>query len=93
MEAHSRDEVDYMCLECMVTKLCCMFSVHGVERSPGPNFMALLTVSKEPALTETGNSVLTASVFHGLAANYACVLNVTRHYTLTRLAQKFGACA
>ena len=34
-------------------------------RNPtGSNFMALLTVSKESALTETGNSVLTASVFH-----------------------------
>ena len=32
---------------------------------PGPNFMALLTVSTEPALTEAGNSVLTASVFQG----------------------------
>ena len=49
--------------------------------------MALLTVSTESALTELGNSVLTASVFHGLAANYgfcACVLPVTtcRHSTL-----------
>ena len=35
----------------------------------GPNFMALLTVSTESALTDAGNSVLTASVFHGLAAN------------------------
>ena len=61
----------------------------------GPNFMALLTVSTESALTEAGNSVLTASVFHGLAANLgfcACVLHVTRHSMLTRLAQKFGAC-
>ena len=61
----------------------------------GPKFMALLTVSKESALTEAGNSVLMASVFHRLAANFgfcACVLHVTRHSTLTRLAQKFGAC-
>ena len=36
---------------------------------PGPNFVALLTVSTESALSEAGNSVLTASVFHGLAAN------------------------
>ena len=28
-------------------------------RVPGPNFMALLTVSTESALTEAGNSVLT----------------------------------
>ena len=43
---------------------------------PWPNFMALLSVSTESALTEAGNSVLTASVFHGLAANFgfcACV--------------------
>ena len=62
----------------------------------GPNFMALLTVITESALMEAGNYVLTASVFHGLAANFdfcACVLHVTyRHSTLTRLAQKFGAC-
>ena len=61
----------------------------------GANFMALLTVSTESALTEAGNSVLTASIFHGLAANCgfcACVLHVPRHSTLTRLAQKFGAC-
>ena len=35
--------------------------------------------------------MLTASVFHGLAANFgfcACVLHVSRHSTLTRLAQK-----
>ena len=64
------------------------------DTAPGPNFMALLTVSTEFALTEAGNSMLTASVFHGLAANFgfcACVLHVTKHSTLTRLAQKFGA--
>ena len=62
--------------------------------SPGPNFMALLTVSTASALREAGNSVLTASVFHGLAANLgfcACVLRATRHSTLTWLAQKFSA--
>ena len=51
--------------------------------------MALLTVSTETALTKAGNSVLTASVFHGLAANLGfCmyVLHITRHSTLTRLA-------
>ena len=45
-----------------------------------PNFMALLTLSTESALTEAQNYVLTASVFHGLAANFcfcACVLHVT----------------
>ncbi len=62
---------------------------------PGPDFMALLTVSKESALTEAGNSTLTSSVFHGLAGNFclcACELHVTRHSFLTQLAQKFGAC-
>ena len=57
--------------------------------------MALLTVSTESALTEAGTSVLTASVFHVLAGNFgfcACVLHITRHSTLTRLAQKFGTC-
>ena len=66
----------------------------NVELKPtGPNFMALLTVSTESALTEAENSVLTASVFHGLAANFGfcvCALRVTRHSMLTRLAQKFG---
>ena len=58
--------------------------------------MALLTVSTESALAEAGNSVLTARVFHGLAANFgfcACILYVTRHSTLTRhsaLARKRG---
>ena len=70
------------------------FTFYGPVR-PGPNFMALLTVSKETALTEAGKSVLTASVFYRLAANCgvcACVFHVTRHSMLTRLAQKFGAC-
>ena len=55
--------------------------------------MAMLSISTESALTEAGNSVLTVSVFHRLAANFglcACILRVTRHYTLTRLAQKSG---
>ena len=69
------------------------FQVRG--QRTGPNFMALPTVSIEFALTEAGNSVLTASVLHKLAVNFgffACVLHVTRHCTLTRLAQKFSAC-
>ena len=48
--------------------------------------MVLLTVSKS-ALTEAGNSVLAASVFHGLAGIVglcACVLHVTRRSTLTQ---------
>ena len=59
------------------------------------NFMALLTVSKESALAEAGNSVLSSSVFSGLAGNFglcACILHVAKHSTLTLLAQKFGAC-
>ena len=59
----------------------------------GSNFMALLTVSTELALAEAGNSVLMASIFHGLATNFGfcpCLLIVTRHSTFTRLAQKFG---
>ena len=40
----------------------------------GPYFMALLTVSKESVLVEAGNSVLTASVFHGLAG--ICLVHV-----------------
>ena len=57
-------------------------NLKATEIRSGPNFMALLTVSTESALTEAGNYVLTASVFHGLAANLgfcACVLHVTRH--------------
>ena len=39
--------------------------LQSVGSSPGPNFMALFTVCTESALTEAGNFVLTASVFHG----------------------------
>ena len=56
--------------------------------------MALLTVSTESALTEAGNYVLTASIFHGLEKNFgfcACVLHFSRHSMLTRLVLKFGA--
>ncbi len=57
----------------------------------------LLTVSKESTLTETEaeNSMLTSSVFQGLAENFgffSCVLHVTRHSSLTQLAQEFDAC-
>ena len=55
--------------------------------------MALLTVSKESALVEAGNSVLSSSVFQWLEGNFvlcAYLLHVTGHSTLTvRLAQKF----
>ena len=43
---------------------------------PGPNFMALLTISKESALTEAGNSVL--SVFHGVSGKF-WLLRVRTH--------------
>jgi len=49
--------------------------------------------STKSALMEAGISVLTASVIHGLAANFgfcACVLDVTRHSMLTRIAQIFA---
>ena len=38
-------------------------------KTPGPDFMALLTVNKELMLMEAGNSVLTSSMFHKLAGN------------------------
>ena len=50
--------------------------------------MALLNVSTESAHTEAGKSVLTASIFYKLAANFgfcSCVHNVTKHGKLTRL--------
>ena len=66
---------------------------HG--KTSGPNFIAPRTVSTESALTEAGNSPLTASVFHRLVTNFgfcACVLRITRHSALTRLQQKFSGC-
>ena len=57
--------------------------------------MALLTVSTESGLTEAVNYVLVASEFHGLVVIFdfcVCVLNVTSHSMLTRLAHKFGDC-
>ena len=50
---------------------------------------------KKSALTEAENSVLIASIFHGLAVNFSlctCAIHVTRHSTLTRLAHIFAAC-
>ncbi len=57
--------------------------------------MALLAKSKESTLTKVETSVLTSIVFQGLAGNFglcACVLGVTRHSSLTQIAQKFDAC-
>ena len=47
--------------------------------------MALLTVSMESALTEAGISVLTASVFHGLAANLASARAEAKGYRTVHL--------
>ncbi len=57
--------------------------------------MALLTKSKESTLTEAETSVLTSSVFQGLAENFglcACVLHVIRHSSLTQIAHTSDAC-
>ena len=51
----------------------------------GPNFMTLLTVSKELALMEAGNSAFTPSVFHGYGGIFGLC---ARHSTLKRLAKK-----
>ena len=64
-------------------------------KKPGPNFMALFTVSTESTLTptEAGNYVLMASVFHGLAVEFWLLrVRTPCHFTLTRLVQKLGAC-
>ncbi len=65
----------------------------------GPNFMALLTQSKEYALTEARESVLTPSLFHRLAENVfvcACVLTLLGilrlHGNHSSLTQKSVAC-
>ena len=50
--------------------------------------MGLLTVSKESALVEAANYVLTASVFLRLAEILACA---PADSMLTSLSQKFGA--
>ena len=53
-----------------------------IDEIPGPNFMALLPpVSAKSVLTDAGNSVLTASVFHKLAVNfgfYSMLLGILR---------------
>ena len=41
---------------------------------PGPNVMALLTVSTESALMEAGNSVLMTGIFHGLVAIWLLII-------------------
>ena len=84
-----------MFYQCIVSHRSRAFSDSEIFKGPWPNIMALLTVGTESALTEAGNAVLTASVFHGLAASFdfcACELHVIRHSMLTRLAQKLGAC-
>ena len=56
--------------------------------------MALNTISKETVLAGAGNSALASSKFHGLEGNFGvclCILHITRHSSLSQLAQKFGA--
>ena len=59
-----------------------------VHIGPLPNFMALLTISKEWTLAEAGNSAYFMGQ-RGVFLFCACVLHVPRHSTLTQLAQKF----
>ena len=64
---------------CLIPNIVSWGSIGMSYIQPGPNFMALLTVSTESAFGSM-EYVLTASVFHGLAANLGfctCVLNVT----------------
>ena len=54
--------------------------------------MDLLSVSKESALTEAGNSVLTLCIFQGILAFHnlwACILYESSHSSLTQLKHKF----
>ena len=56
---------------------------------------SLLNVCVSAEFLETGNSMLTASVFHRVAGNFClcvCMLHVTRNSLFTQLAQKLGAC-
>ncbi len=57
---------------------------------PGPNFMALLTLCKESVLTEA--DVKHISRISRKFVLVPCILHVTRHSSLTQLAQKFYAC-
>ena len=41
-----------------------------MKLAPGPNVMALLTVSNELVLAEAGNSAHILNVFHGLTGNF-----------------------
>ena len=78
-------------MEFWLTPRCC----RPVISNPDYEWTSSTALSLPQIWGETGNSVLTPSVFHGLAANFgfcACVLPVTRHSRLTRLAQKFGTC-
>ena len=78
-------------MESGITDSCCAHCEIHVR----PIFMALLIVSKESALTGAGNSKFTSSLFRELAARFclcAFVLGVTRHISLTQLAQKCCAC-
>ena len=55
---------------------------HSYFRNQWANFMALLTVSKEPMLAEAENSVLPSCVIQGLAGSFGvCLLLITRYPT------------
>ena len=56
------------------------YYIFGWQEHLGPDCLALLTVSTESSLMEAGNYVLTASILHGLAANFGscvCALHFT----------------
>ena len=54
---------DDQCTECICRVSVDMLSWWQTD-SPGPNLVALLTVSTESVITEAGNSVRTASILH-----------------------------
>ena len=58
----------------------------GFPKCRRPNFMALLTLSIESALTEAENTALKSGISHGLAGifGFVCVLlHVSRQSSLT----------
>ena len=57
----------------------CYLSIYHFFLPPWPNFMALLTVSKESVLAEAGYSVLMSSVFH---RSFGISVGVRAHSTI-----------
>ena len=53
MNINSYDMYMYEQDQCIMFRFLCKY-----RKRPGPNFMAMLTVSKESVLTEAGNTVL-----------------------------------